>query len=102
MRKTIFFVMFFLAWAQAVGADGVNGTLTDPHVVPIVRGPDPLAVPLVITETHNRYGSCHNSQHPGTPPVAAGYELRFACDHIVVGVGLLAGLYLLGSAAATN
>lgn len=102
MRKAIIVSLISMVWVTSVFADGVAGALSDPQVVPVIRGGDPLNAPFVITQGGDRYGACHNSQNPGTPPVAAGYELRFACDHIVVGLGLLGGLFLLGSAASTN
>lgn len=102
MRKALFTLYLSMVWAGPLWADGVSGALTDPPVVPIVRGPDPLTAPLVITEQANRSGACHNSQNPGTSPVAAGYKVRLACDHILIGLGLLGGLYALGSASGTN
>ena len=100
MRKAILTILLSTMWAGSLWADGVDGALTDPSVVPIVRGP--LAAPFVIAEQGNRYGACHNSQNPGTSPVAAGYEVRLACDHILIGLGLLGGLFVLGSASGTN
>jgi len=101
MRRAFFILFMSMIWGGPLWADGVAGALSDPPVVPIVRGPTPLVAPLVIAED-GRHGACHNSQNPGTPPVAGGYEVRLACDHIVVGLGLLAALYALGTATATN
>jgi hypothetical protein len=102
MRRAVFTLFLSLIWAGPLWADGVTGALTDPPVVPIVRSPDPLGAPLVIGEQTNRSGVCHNSQNPGPSPVSAGYEVRLACDHILIGLALLGGLFALGSGSGTN
>lgn len=104
MHKTLFIVCL-IGMSAPVMADGVSpGALSDPNVVPIVRGSGQGANggPLVISEHAISPGYCHNSQSPGAQQSLYGYETRLACDHIVVGLGLLGGLYLMGSAAATN
>jgi hypothetical protein len=104
MHKTVIALCLMIA-AMPVYGDGVSSNaLSDPSVVPIIRGPGqaPLSAPFVISEQQSGPGFCSNSQNPGTPPNAYGYEVKLACDHIFVGLGLLGGLYMLGAATATQ
>ena len=56
MRRAIFTIFLSVIWVGPLWADGVDGALTDPSVVPIVRGP--LSAPVVIAEQGSRYGAC--------------------------------------------
>lgn len=92
--------------AQFAAADGVNDGLTDPVVIPTMNGStgavDPgmrTPQPMGVSGKSGKTSICTNGESPRTPPEVGGYEVRFACDHIIVGLALLAGLYFLGSSS---
>lgn len=104
MRKTSLALIAALT-AGAVAADGPLPNLSDPPVVPIVRGPGTgaaVGAPLAITQGQPGQGYCTNSQNPSAPRSTYGYEVRLACDHILIGAGILGVMYMLGAASATD
>lgn len=99
-------VVSVIFMAQFAAADGVNDGLTDPVVIPAMDGSagavDPGVLtqqPMGVSEKSGKTSFCTNGESPRTPPEVGGYEVRLACDHIIVGLALLAGLYFLGSAS---
>lgn len=107
MLKTIV-ALFLMFIAGPIFADGVSsGALSDPAVVPIVRvqaptAQQPLSMPTHIPQARRGQGYCHNSQNPGPTESVYGYEVKLACDHIAVGAGILAVMFMLGASSATN
>lgn len=100
------FLMLFCA--TSVSADGPLPNLSDPPVRPIIRdagqgasvvGGPPLALP---TGQAGRFGFCNNAQRSGTPPDAYGYDVKIACDAVLIGGGILGVMFMLGTASSTN
>jgi hypothetical protein len=106
MQKAVF-MFLTLALATPVIADGPLPNLTDPPVRPIIRdtgqgaagGGAPLVIP---TGQSGRFGFCNNGQRSGTPPDAYGYDVKIACDAVLIGGGILGVMFMLGAAAATE
>ena len=102
MRK-ITLALCYIGTASPIFADGFSpNALVDPHVVPIVRSGEPLRAPMVISGQQSGAGICNNSQNPSVQTNTYRPEVKLACDHIAVGLGVLGVMYFLGSAAATN
>lgn len=69
-------------------ADGVNGGLSDPEVVSIVRPSPATGQPLTIGS--NQVG------RPGVgPDQLYGYDVNVAYDHVAVGMAIMVGLFLM-------
>ncbi|MBB5722770.1 hypothetical protein FHS72_002400 [Loktanella ponticola] len=100
--------LFLTIIAGPTFADGVSsGALSEPTVVPIIRVPAPalqapLVAPMRITQTQRGQGYCHNSQNSGPTESLYGYEVKLACDHILVGAGILGVMFMLGASSSTN
>ena len=104
MQKAL---IVLLALATPVAADGPLPNLSDPPVRPIIRdvgqGAGQFGAPLAIPSGQSsKFGFCNNGQRSGTPPDAYGYDVKIACDHVLIGAGILGVMYMLGAAAATE